>query len=319
MARKLGFTLVELLVVIAIIGVLVALLLPAVQQARESARRSSCQNNLHQLGIALQNYHDSAKQFPPNSPWKVGGDVKKEDRKGSMLVKLMPYLEERSFFERLNFSGDVEEQIKTTPELASAQLNSLYCPSDRTQGVGATGEGLTNYGPSVGAQKTYTIASSPANCGYPGNTFGTGPVVHGNTTSLNDTSGIFSRQGYAAAIEQILDGTSHTLAMGELIPDCNFEIWYRSWYTSQPWYVCTSIPINYNTCRDTPPGNEGLLAINCYSWNSYGPSAGFKSKHPGGAQFVFADASVHFISENIDYRNYQRLGCRRDGESVDEF
>ena len=310
-----GFTLVELLVVIAIIGVLVALLLPAIQAARESARRSSCENNMRQLGVALQTYHDMNKQFPPNSPWQNVGP----ERKGSMLVLMTPFLEERSFSDRIDYKGDVVAQIEKDPVLAAYPLPYLRCPSDGRPNVTEYNEGTTNYGPCVGAQKTISIASDVASCPYPGNTFGTGPVVHANTRSLNDTSGLFSREGFAASISQIIDGTSHTIAMGEVVPDCNFEFWVRSWFRSQPWYVGTAIPINYNTCRDQSPGNDGSVRINCHSWNNWGTSAGFKSRHPGGAHFVFADSSVHFVSEDIDYRNYQRLGCRRDGEIVEDF
>jgi prepilin-type N-terminal cleavage/methylation domain-containing protein len=319
MMRKLGFTLVELLVVIAIIGILVALLLPAVQAARESARRSSCENNCRQLGIALQNYHDTYGQFPPNSEWRDDGP----ERKGSMLVLLTPYLEERNFHERIDFSGDVVAQIETNAVLREYPLPYLRCPSDNRPDLSDFNKNkphsMTNYGPSVGAQKTITIASNGATCPYPGNTFNTGPAIHANTRSLNDTSGIFSREGFAASISQILDGTSHTIVMAEVVPDCNFEFYVRTWYGSQPWYIGTSIPINFNTCRDEPPGNDGSTKIDCNSWNNWGTSAGFKSRHPGGACFVFADASVHFISENIDYRNYQRLGCRRDGEALEQF
>jgi prepilin-type N-terminal cleavage/methylation domain-containing protein len=317
--RSRGFTLVELLVVIAIIGVLIALLLPAVQAARESSRRSHCQNNLKQLGVALLNYHNSHQQFPPNSPWRTtGADVKLIDRKGSMLVKLTPYIEQKNFFQRLDFKGDVIDQIERNPELMRMQLEVLYCPSDGSSRTGNNNRGLTNYGPSIGAQATFSV---PPSCvlDYPGNRFGTGPEVHANTDELNDTSGIFSRQRYAASIEEIPDGTSHTIAMGEVLPDCNFELVIRGWYDSQAWYVSTSIPINLNTCRDTPPGNDGSRGINCSSWNNWGPSAGFKSRHIGGAHFVLADGAVHFISENIEPRNYDRLGCRRDEETVEPY
>ena len=125
MHRKSGFTLIELLVVIAIIGVLVALLLPAIQAAREASRRSSCQNNIRQLAVALQGYHGVHKRFPANSHWATGeftdcGDritVIAEDRKGSMLVKLMPFLEENVLFDLLDFDGDIIAQFEQ-PESA---------------------------------------------------------------------------------------------------------------------------------------------------------------------------------------------------------
>jgi prepilin-type N-terminal cleavage/methylation domain-containing protein len=319
-SNRRGFTLVELLVVIAIIGVLVALLLPAVQAARESARRSSCQNNLRQLGVALQNYHDAHGQFPPNSPWDANlPDVEPEDRKGSCLVKLTPHLEAQSFYGRLDFGGDIIAQIESPAlkNLQRLQIAVFACPSDSYRDDGQ--RGLTNYGPSIGAQKTINIPPACIVPDYAGNRFGTGPAIHANTDDLNDTSGIFSRQKYAAKIAQIIDGTSFTIAIGEVLPECFFEIPVRGWYNSQSWYVATSIPMNYNTCRQTPPGNDGTPTINCNSWNNWGLSAGFKSRHIGGAFFVFADASVHFLTENIDLVNYDRLGCRRDEQVVEGF
>jgi type II secretory pathway pseudopilin PulG len=311
--------LIELLVVIAIIGVLVALLLPAVQAAREASRRSSCQNNMRQLAVALQNHHDAHGRFPANSPWDLSDlNVNPSDRKGSMLVKLTPYIEEQTFFRRLDFHGDVKAQIEDDPILREMQLSVLRCPSDSLQP--APGErGLTNYGPSIGAQKMTNLPISCIAPAYLGNRFGTGPEVHANTDDLNDTSGLFSRRKYAASIEEIIDGTSTTIAMGEVLPDCNFELVVRGWFDSQTWYVATSIPMNFNTCRDTLPGNPGSPTINCNSWNNWGLSAGFKSKHVGGAHFAFADGAVHFLSENIDLVNYDRLGCRRDEQVVEPF
>jgi prepilin-type N-terminal cleavage/methylation domain-containing protein/prepilin-type processing-associated H-X9-DG protein len=313
-----GFTLIELLVVIAIIGILVALLLPAIQAAREAARRSSCQNNLKQLGLALQLYHDDHGRFPSNSYWRETPVADRIKRKGSMIVKLTPYLEDQVFRDALDFEGDVIDQIiNVYPFLKSYDIPVLRCPTDPRPPVGDSGEAMTSYGPSVGAQRT--ISDSFCCTLYPGNEFGTGPVIHGNTKTLKDTSGLFSREGYAASMDEILDGSSKTIAMGELIADCNFELNRHGWFRSQTWYVGTAPPINFPTCRDVPPGHDKDSQKNCNWWANWNTSAGFKSRHPGGANFVFADGSVHFVSENIDYRNYQRLGCRRDGEPVEEL
>jgi prepilin-type processing-associated H-X9-DG protein len=131
------------------------------------------------------------------------------------------------------------------------------------------------------------------------------------------TSGIFSRIIWAASIQQIPDGTSHTIAMGEVLPNCNFELIRYGWWDSQVFYVNTSPPINYDSCKATdPPWPTPQTCGTFFNWNT---SAGFKSRHPGGAQFTFADGSIHFISENIDYRNYQRLGDRKDSEAVEPF
>ena len=320
MRRRSAFTLVELLVVIAIIGVLVALLLPAVQAARESARRSQCQNNLKQLGLALQGYHGTFEVFPSNSPWAVGSvfdgkTIKKEDRKGSMIVKLMPYLEQGSLFQRLNFDGDVIQQFTDKPEIKSAPLQFLRCPSDEFPSLGENEQAVTNYGPSVGAQATFSDKNW---CPEPrGNEFGNGDDLHAFSHLLHATSGIFSRVQFAASIPQIPDGTSHTIAMGEILPQCNYELIRYGWWDSQIWYVGTAPPINYDSCRVTiPPWPAKQDCGTFFNWNT---SAGFKSRHPGGAQFVFADGSTHFISENTDYRNYQRLGDRNDGETIETF
>jgi prepilin-type N-terminal cleavage/methylation domain-containing protein/prepilin-type processing-associated H-X9-DG protein len=336
MKRKGGFTLVELLVVIAIIGVLVALLLPAVQAAREAARRSQCQNNLKQLGIALQSYHGVHKRFPANSFWyygdniKFGNDtisIKKTDRKGSMLVKLMPYLEESVITERLDFEGDVINQFLENLDIRAAVLRFLRCPSDEYPQLseerfapesdsGKVGpQATTNYAPSVGAQKTFWYGNS---CPEPkGNFFNNGDDLSPFTHLEKATSGLFSRIIWAASIPQITDGTSHTIAMGEVLPNCNFELMRYGWWDSQVMYMNTSVPINYDSCRQTnPPWPTPQTCATFFNWNT---SAGFKSRHPGGAHFTFADASVHFISDGIDYRNYQRLGDRKDGEAIEPF
>jgi prepilin-type N-terminal cleavage/methylation domain-containing protein len=339
MQRKGGFTLVELLVVIAIIGVLVALLLPAVQAAREAARRSQCQNNLKQLGIALQGYHGVHKRFPANSHWYTGDvtncgetiTLTDADLQGSMILKLMPYLEESIIYDRVDFKNPVGviKQFHDNAEIRSTVLSVLRCPSDEfprlsddpkedSSGEPLAPHAVTNYAPSVGAQKTFSFGGS---CNPPkgpeGNFFGNGDDLGICTNLLEDTSGIFSRIIFAASIPQITDGTSHTIAMGEVLPNCNYELIRFGWWDSQIFYVGTAPYINYDSCKATnPPWPAQQTCATFFNWNT---SSGFKSRHPGGAQFVLADASVHFISENIDYRNYQRLGDRRDNESVEPF
>jgi prepilin-type N-terminal cleavage/methylation domain-containing protein/prepilin-type processing-associated H-X9-DG protein len=329
MIRKRGFTLVELLVVIAIIGVLVALLLPAVQAAREASRRSSCQNNSKQWGLALQNYHGVHNRFPSNSQWYPGSYVDEagntvvvlpKDRKGSMHVKLMPFLEEATLTDRLKFDDDVIKQFEDNNELRAVNVNVLRCPSDAYPPLSNDPpdfgpHAVTNYGPSIGAQKTFSLNGW---CPSPkGNEFNTGDVDAPLTTLKNKTSGLFARVNWAASIREIIDGTTKTIAMGEVLPDCNYELIRFGWWDSQIWYVGTAAPINYDSCHATdPPYPKKQDCTTFFNWNT---SAGFKSRHPGGANFVMADGSVHFINDDIDYHNYQRLGDRRDGEAVDPF
>jgi prepilin-type N-terminal cleavage/methylation domain-containing protein/prepilin-type processing-associated H-X9-DG protein len=335
-----GFTLVELLVVIAIIGILVALLLPAIQAARESAaRRSECVNNLKQLGVALQNYHGVYHRFPSNSYWALGDDTNcgiklktlPEDRKGSFLVKLIAYLEETTMFDMLDFDGDIHAQFEddalfpTAKQLRVAPMPSFRCPTDTfpmLSNDGSLSSSLknkpvttTNYMCSEGAQLTFNQIGD--DCGYPGNLFLTGNHFTECVIWADDTSGIFARHQWAASIQQIPDGTSHTIALGEVLPDCNFELIRFGWWHSQAFYAHTSVPVNYDSCTKTTPGWPAPQK--CNTFFNYNTNAAFKSKHPGLCQFVFADGSVHSISENIDFRNYQRLGDRRDGESIDPF
>jgi prepilin-type N-terminal cleavage/methylation domain-containing protein/prepilin-type processing-associated H-X9-DG protein len=325
MLRKSAFTLIELLVVIAIIGILVALLLPAVQAAREAARRTTCQNNLKQLGLALHGYHGIHDRFPSNSHWWIGrveicGDivvVKAEDRKGSMLVKIMPFVEEGPLHGLIDFDGDVIQQFNEDPQIRSAALPLLRCPSDDYPPLSNDPADLpphatTNYGPTVGAQKTFSQNNC---CPEPkGNEFGNGDDLHACTHLKDRTSGIFSRIIWAASIKEVRDGTSKTIAMGEVLPECNYELIRFGWWDSQIWYVGTAPPINWDSCRATePPWPHRQDCGTFFNWNT---SAGFKSRHPDGANFVLADGSVRFISENIDYHNYQRLGDRHDNEVV---
>ncbi len=334
-----AFTLVELLVVIAIIGVLVALLLPAVQAAREAARRTSCQNNLKQFGIALHNYHDIFKQFPQNTAWFTGktgldddSEYTKKDIQGSMLLKLMPYIEQKSINDRIKIKfedseDNVKKQFQKNLELRTLVLPLLRCPSDEyplitdiygefnENGEYDGGVATTNYAPSVGAQATFSFANS---CPEPrGDFFENGKQVNFFTHLMEKTSGIFAREAWAASIKQIPDGLSNTIAMGEVLPTCNYELIRYGWWDSQICYVGTAPAINFDSCTHTdPPWPKKQTCFTFFNWNT---SSGFKSRHPSGAHFTLADGSVRFISENIDYRNYQRLGDRADGEPLDTF
>ena len=307
--RKTGFTLVELLVVIAIIGTLVGLLLPAVQVAREAARQLQCKNNMKQFGLAIQNYHQAFNVFPPNMDWYPFST----NRKATFHVKVLPYLEQQGFYNRLDFNGDVVAQISGDPELKSIVFSVFRCPTDVYPKLNPSGEAVTNYAPSMGNQRAWDWCAP-----YTGNIFGTGPDMNGNSVNASQISGLFSRYSWAASIAQIRDGTSNTIAIGEIRPGCSTTLQLPYWHGLQ-WFVATTPPINYPTCPGEGPGNDGSQGTNCNSWNNWNTDMGFKSLHPGGANFVFADGSVHFLNENIDYRNYQRLGDRRDREPLDQF
>jgi prepilin-type processing-associated H-X9-DG protein len=279
-----------------------------VQSAREAGRRLQCANNLKQLGLALHGYHAQYNQFPFNSAWYPFST----NRKGPMHVKLLPYTEQSNFYSKLDMQGDVVAQISGDATLKSMILPLFRCPSDTFARLNSNQEAVCNYAPSQGDQRRNT-----PNCGvYPGNSLGTGPSTDGNSTSANEISGLFSRYAWAASTAGIRDGTSNTIAMGEVRPGCSTHLSGFPWWHGQQWFVATAAPINFPTCPGEGPGNSGS---GCNGWGNWSTDMGFKSLHPGGAQFVFADGSLHFLAESIDYTTYQRLGCRRDGQPVGEY
>jgi len=311
-----AFTLIELLVVIAIIAVLIALLLPAVQQARESARRTQCKNNLKQLGLAMHNYHDTHRIFPCNS---LDSSAWTGIQHGTQLTMILPFIDQASFYNALDFTQpNVEGTIIKGAPAYQRVVTAFLCPS--YSGPSQRGGDLraqTNYAPSMGAQRM----DSPNACqryspygGYNASGFfGTGPDGHGNTMEIGRLSGIFGRMIPAATIAQVVDGTSNTILMGEVRPDCSDHI-NNGWMHNNSIWVATTPPINFPTCPESP-----ALPDQCNRTDTWNTSQGFKSQHTGGAHFILCDGAVRFLSQNLDYATYQKLGDRRDGQTVGEY
>ena len=307
--QKHGFTLIELLVVIAIIAILIALLLPAVQQAREAARRSSCKNNLKQLGLAFHNYHETFQQFPlqqtccgvvdTGAPalmqtWRI---------RHSWTVRILPYLDQATIYNQLNFSKD--GMYGTNLKLKQERLKVVMCPSDPL--IQDTDTGADDAGGSQRGQTDYAISAG----GHPNSaatTPGTSGAGYGQFSSVpksRDVRGMFSRSGYSAKISHVTDGTTNTIMIGEVSgPLCLWQDWgYQSWGTM-------AHPINFR--------NEELIA-GTLSRGDANATIGFRSRHEGGAFFTMADGSVHFLSENIDGNLYRNLGDKADGNTIGDF
>ncbi|MBN1909618.1 MAG: DUF1559 domain-containing protein [Pirellulales bacterium] len=183
--------------------------------------------------------------------------------------------------------------------------NELYwsSPSSTQHQKRAT----SNYGASMGSQRFMA--------GYTGNYFNpNGYDSHGHSLEGSHLSGVFSHLAWGASIKDITDGTSNTIALGEVRPRCSWHV-RDGWMHVNSLWIATSAPINYPSC----PGESGYSSNSGGNTPKWSFEQGFKSSHPGGCQFVFADGSVHFLLEDIDYVTYQKLGDRFDDQSIDGF
>lgn len=311
-----GFTLVELLVVIAIIGVLVALLLPAVQAARESARRSQCSNNLRQIAIALQNYHSSHNVLPYGSPECCTPNG------GNWLTMLFPYIEEQTLSDQFDWNGNVRE-IKHA-KLVQQVVPVYICPSSPRAGTPVFDDRVEVHNPNPAFGTWYTgcmgptqpdqcplcppdlQTPSPTNWCCQGNNFGTNA---GNGYPEGNGVGMFSRHRVPrVSFKDVVDGLSKTLMVGETLPE---QCAYISTFAMNFNVSTTAIPLNTHATDQNPISEKSDK-----NGRDWWLTSGFKSEHPGGAHIALGDASVRFFPEQIDHKTYSNLGTRAGEEPV---
>ncbi len=293
--RSSGFTLVELLVVIAIIGILVALLLPAIQAAREAARRSRCQNNLRQIGVGLHNYHDTHGVFPPgyvagripdtSSSWcNAPGPGNPTDSNGQFApwtVLVLPFLEQESLYHEFDFDvrfvGNNIQMMAPNSNVV-VPLSVYQCPSDVDLSMDPllpSYLGVQGGGTSPDCQNT---GCTPAN---PRAFYISGMLFAGSRMGLRDA----------------LDGSSNVFLVAE------------SRYAGAAWAASGK----QDTCAYTRILTGAQDQINLHGGRGVHSTRGFSSYHPGGCHVLMGDASVHFLAETIDLTTYQQLAQRRSG------
>jgi len=318
-----GFTLVELLVVIAIIGVLVALLLPAVQSARESARRAQCANNLKQISLALLNYHDTEKVFPPgrlgcdaseagqnNHPWPACRGSEALINGGSGFVAVLPQLEQQSLFELYDPGVTIHNPANPgwgTPDhlkLITTRPSVFVCPSDTAEPINSL----------------FLYESATGSYAFCAGSTGVGTINHVNSVQFAGGRGTqvkYNNNGMfyylsAIAIRNCEDGTSNTIAVGEIVDGHTGE-------SSGRWTATTRHMTGFRTTYNplnTRPGDPVSITSGAGSAGEVDMNGAFQSNHAGGCNFGFVDGHVALLNENIDLFVYQDLSTRNGGETV---
>jgi prepilin-type N-terminal cleavage/methylation domain-containing protein/prepilin-type processing-associated H-X9-DG protein len=309
--RRRGFTLIELLIVIAIIGVLIGLLLPAVQKVREAANRSKCLNNLKQLGLAMHNYHSAMNTLPDGgSTWNGSG---------TWQALILPYIEEDALFRQ--YQGYNQSAFRTAAytntniAVTGKQLAICTCPSDvvaLTAGQTLNRESYHNYAANFGntaAGDSFSTGTMQTQPSFNGLSFAGAPFRYANPQHLTD----------------ITDGTSNTLMMAEVVQGQRQDLRGFTWWSDAAAFVTSLRPndsnpdvVTHGYCDPNPPNppaNCTGITSNGYAVRAFAA----RSRHAGGVNVSFCDGSCRFIANNIDSVTWQALGTSQGGEVLPDY
>lgn len=341
-SRRPAFTLIELLVVIAIIGVLIALLLPAVQKVREGASRLKCMNNLKQLGLALHNYHEARDSFPPGMISLTSNVTNAE---GTGFTYLLPYLEQDNTFRIYNFDEAWFQAVNY--QAVAVPIKMFFCPSNRETGS-------IDLAP-IATEWSTTLPPRAASCDYAFSRGANGALHRDWTRIPLKVRGVFNirqtgQRKLGLNISELTDGSSTTFAMGEAtggsaqflardlsnpslpVTDLNGRVvpLEQSWSAAgmgdvaHPWYGSAfAVTAQYGLApdpRDEPmnrrPGTPSVFSNNASGDNNAGTDyiSGFRSLHPNGCNFLFCDGNVRFITQAIQADVYRGLSTYAGGE-----
>ncbi|MCA9015480.1 MAG: DUF1559 domain-containing protein [Planctomycetaceae bacterium] len=301
-----GFTLIELLVVIAIIAILIALLLPAVQQAREAARRSQCKNNLKQLGLAIHNYHETHRVFPPGycgDPNNSCSVVDSANNGWGWGAFILPFIDQAPLYNQLGV-GQKKQTVCSVP--SGAQAASTVGSADLQKTVLVAFLCPTATDPIINPGR---VSGGHAKSNYAG-------VAGVDWSGINSTTGykaIFvDGTKYVSRMRDFTDGSSNTFAIGEKYRrdlDSTLTSQTTGEYYGAVWVGITPDMRAANVVGQLAPTGSSY-AVNGGSVNA------FASQHEGGAQFLFIDGRVGFISENMDQDTLSAIAVGNDGKVV---
>ncbi len=338
-----GFTLIELLVVIAIIAILMGLLLPAVQQAREAARRSECRNNLKQIGLALANYHEACRTLPPG---RIRSNVDGQGRCFSAYAHLLPYLDATQLYRQVNFNANSDDPAANGAALGQT-IKFFLCPTDSAAVLQSNNVGSTVVNSAVHNYPLCTGTTLPVSRRNPGGVPITGVFFENSNTRLQDV-----RDGSSQTVcisetvksipggPTVWDGFSPTngfvLTQGndnatngpELInylTQCHVAGLVLQQTRGSRWLIGAPGHSMYNHLRtpndrdvDCRGGLPHSIRTNFW-WDRLSLNVAARSQHAGGVHALFVDGHVQFISNGISLATWQALGSRNGREVATEF